>query len=415
MDPRPLVTEPEPPAARVPREHARGLVRLAVDATVGLTEVAEHLHAAILSRIPFAAAIPDGRTVGLTGFVYRSVRRSTRWVGHALDRGLTAWPDADTQAVDDPRGEALRAVLNGVWGDHLAASGNPLAIPMRFRLQGRPLAGPPPGAGPRVVVMLHGLCMNDLQWQRRGHDHGRLLAALGWTPVYLHYNTGRHISLNGQELADRLETLLQAWPVPVHEVALVGHSMGGLVARSACQAAGHRGMHWLRQVSSVVCLGSPHHGATLERGGHLVDLALGLSRYAEPFARLGRARSAGITDLRFGNLQDADWHGRERHHQAHDDREPVPWPPGVTPYLVAACLSERPDTRRARLLGDGLVPLASALGEHRDPRLDVSVPPAQRLVVAGTSHFDLLDSPAVAAQLRQWLTPRQGRRHTLDS
>jgi pimeloyl-ACP methyl ester carboxylesterase len=324
---------------RVSKDHVRGLVRLGVDATVGITEVAEHLHAAILSRIPFAAVVPDGRTAGLTGFVYRTVRRSTRWVGQTLDRGLTAWPDATTEVAADLRSEAFRAVLNGVWGDHLAASGNPLAIPMQFRLGGRPLTQPLPGAGPRVAVLLHGLCMNDLQWQRRGHDHGRMLAALGWTPVYLHYNTGRHISLNGQELAGRLETLLQAWPVPVREVALVGHSMGGLVARSACHAAEQRQLQWPGCVTSLVCLGSPHHGATLERGGHLVDLALGLSRYAAPFARLGRARSAGITDLRFGNLQEADWHGRERHHQAHDDRQPVPWPSGVTPYLVAGCLS----------------------------------------------------------------------------
>jgi hypothetical protein len=386
-----------------------------VDAAVGIADTAEHLHGAILSRIPFLKPEAEGRTAGLTGFAYRTVRRTTRWIGEVLDWGLATWPDAVPDSETALRGQTPRAVLNGVWGDHLAENGNPLAIPMQFRLGGRPLAQPLPGAGPRVAVLLHGLCMNDLQWQRRGHDHGRMLASLGWTPVYLHYNTGRHISLNGRELAERLETLLQAWPVPVREVALVGHSMGGLVARSACHAAGHLGMDWLQQVSSVVCLGSPHHGATLERGGHLVDLALGLSHYAAPFARLGRARSAGITDLRFGNLQDADWHGRERHHQAHDDRQPVPWPPGVTPYLVAACLSERPDTRHARLLGDGLVPLASALGEHRDPRLDVSVPPAQRLVVAGTSHFDLLDSPAVAARLRQWLTPRRGRRQTLDS
>ncbi len=401
---------PASTAPRVSKDHVRGLVRLGVDATVGITNAAEHLHGAILSRMPLLKAGAEGRTAGLTGFAYRTVRRSTRWIGEALDLGLASWPASDPDGDAVLRGETLRAVLNGVWGDHLAENGNPLAIPMQFRLGGRPLTGPVPGAGPRVAVLLHGLCMNDLQWHRRGHDHGRLLASLGWTPVYLHYNTGRHISLNGQELADRLETLLQAWLMPVREVALVGHSMGGLVARSACQVAQDRGLRWLQQVSSVVCLGSPHHGATLERGGHLVDLALGLSRYAAPFARLGRARSAGITDLRFGNLRDADWHGRERHHQAHDDREPVPWPPGVTPYLVAACLSERPDTRRARLLGDGLVPLASALGEHRDPRLDVSVPPAQRLVVAGTSHFDLLDSPAVAAQLRQWLTPRRSGR-----
>ena len=122
-------------------------------------------------------------------------------------------------------------------------------------------------------------------------------------PVYLHYNSGRHVSENGREFAALLEQLVAGWPVPVDELVIVGHSMGGLVARSACHHAEAQGQAWLASLTKLVCLGTPHHGAPLERGGRWVDVLLGLSPYVAPFARLGKARSAGITDLRFGNLQ----------------------------------------------------------------------------------------------------------------
>jgi hypothetical protein len=281
-------------------------------------------------------------------------------------------------------------------------------------------------------VLVHGLCMNDLQWQRNGHDHGAALAqALGFTPLYLHYNSGRHISSNGRDFAELLDRTLADWPVPVQDLAIVGHSMGGLVARSACPPAQEQGLAWLGRLKSLVFLGSPHHGAPLERGGHLVDTVFGLSPYLAPFTRLTGSRSAGITDLRHGNLQDADWQGPAKGPSGHatgapsqasvpqgrttppqtgatprrrrDHRSPTPLPPGVRVGVVAATLARDPGSRRGRTLGDGLVPLASALGEHADPALALALPPSQQLVVAEASHWDLLDRAEVAAQLLRWL------------
>ena len=189
------------------------------------------------------------------------------------------------------------------------------------------------------------------------------------TPLYLHYNSGRHVSQNGRELAPLLQRLVAHWPVPVEELVIVGHSMGGLVARSACHHAATEGQAWLRRLTKLVFLGTPHHGAPLERGGRRIDLLLGLSPYVAPFARLGKARSAGITDLRFGNLQDADWVGRDRHAQHSDDRQPTPLPPDADTFVLAATLAERPGRVHSAVIGDGLVPLASALGEHRDDAL----------------------------------------------
>jgi pimeloyl-ACP methyl ester carboxylesterase len=281
-------------------------------------------------------------------------------------------------------------------------------------------------------VLVHGLCMNDLQWQRNGHDHGTALAqALGCTPLYLHYNSGRHISSNGRDFAELLGSTLASWPVPVQDLTIVGHSMGGLVARSACHHAQQQGRAWLEHLKSLVFLGSPHHGAPLERGGHLVDTMFGLSPYLAPFTRLTGSRSAGITDLRHGNLQDADWQGHAKGSQGgtngpqsdtgappgrmnsaqtgasprrrRDDRRPTPLPPGVHVGVVAATLARDPGSRRGRMLGDGLVPLASALGEHADPALALALPAARQLVVPEASHWDLLDHAEVATQLVRWL------------
>jgi pimeloyl-ACP methyl ester carboxylesterase len=239
--------------------------------------------------------------------------------------------------------------------------------------------------------------MNDTQWLRSGHDHTPGLAAsLQATPVHLRYNSGLHIAANGRALAQALERLTRHWPVPLQGVTLVGHSMGGLVARSAVhegQRAGHR---WPALVRHLVFLGTPHHGAPLERAGHGADLLLASSPFTAPLARLGRLRSAGITDLRHGHL---------RHPDETRPDEPLPLPEGVACFGVAACLAPRRGLLAERLVGDGLVPLRSALGEHDDPQRRLVFARDCLHVAYRTGHLDLLSSPAVAAQLRQWLTP----------
>jgi hypothetical protein len=389
----------------------RGLFRLGVDGTVGITDLVEAMHHTIASRVGMTSP-PPGRTRGITGAVYGAVRATTRTVGIGADLVLRVVDQGASRDAGTPEREAFVAALNGLWGDHLADSGNPLAIRTALRtadgraldLDGAPLAPQRPGAGGRLLVLAHGLCMSDRQWTREGHDHGRRLAReLGLTPLYLHYNSGRHVSQNGRDFAALLQQLRERWPVPVEEIVIVGHSMGGLVARSACHHAEVEHFSWLRELSALVFLGTPHHGAPLERGGRWLDLLLGLSPYVAPFAKLGKARSAGITDLRFGNLQDADWRGRDRHAQHHDDRRPTPLPAGVPAYVVAATMAQKPGRLHHALIGDGLVPLASALGEHRRPSLALRVPDTHRFVVAACGHLELLSHEQVYAQLHRWL------------
>ena len=410
----------------------RGAARLATEATAGLTDLVEAMHERI-ARVPGMGDVLNGalngRTTGITGLVYRSIRGVTRVAGGTVDAllGLVApvLSPNEPAAPPAPEREALVAVLNGVLGDHLAATNNPLAITMAMRMAGQALplqrgalaawlqargtahANTARAATPTLLVLLHGLCMNDLQWQRKSaegtqQDHGALLApALDATALYLHANTGLPIAENGRQFAALMQQLVDAWPVPVQRVVLLGHSMGGLIARSALHQAD--GSSWAALCSDLVCLGSPHHGAPLERAGHGVDLLLGAmpftSRYTAPLARLGRIRSAGITDLRHG-LRDAEGLA-------------IPLPAGPRCWTLAATLdaaagdTARTLKRRAlgKALGDGVVPLASALGQHADAAMNLGFAPERQAVLHGTGHLDLLSSPAVAQQLRQWLTP----------
>jgi pimeloyl-ACP methyl ester carboxylesterase len=390
----------------------RGIGRLTIDAVTGMVGIVEAMHLNIASAPRVLRTAKRDRTRGITGLVYRSVRGIVGIVGHGLDRFLARLEPLLGKRSAWPGREALLAVLNGVLGDYLEASANPLAIRMCLRRDGRAL---PPGTRPlaaaiaqpadKLVVLLHGLCMNDLQWNRKDHDHGASLSRdLGFTAVYLHYNSGRHISVNGREFAGIMESLVSAWPVPLKQLVLIGHSMGGLVTRSALHYGAAAGHEWVCRVDKVVFLGTPHHGAPLERGGNWVDTLFGVSPYVAPFARLGKIRSAGITDLRYGNLVDEDWEGRDRFARTGDVRRAVPLPEGIACYAIAATRGKRVGDLHDRLIGDGIVPLRSALGLHSNVRLTLPFPRSRQWVGCGMNHLALLDHPDVYAKIRQWLS-----------
>ena len=388
----------------------RGAAKLVIDAVVQTTSLVEGMHLNISrARWPLGPGL-QGTTRGITGLVYRSIRDITGLVGAGLDATLGPITELLAASGSSKEREAVVAALNGVLGDHLEAHGNPLAIRMSLRRDGRPLrlerealAAQLPAAGGRLLVLVHGLCMNDLQWLHQNHDHGAALARqFGGTVVYLHYNSGRHVSANGREFAQLLDTLLRQWPVPVTELSLLGHSMGGLVARSACHYAQQAGQAWPARLRRIVFLGTPHHGAPLERhGNRLQTFVANLSPYVAPLARLGMLRSAGVTDLRHGNLLDQDWRDHGRFDHAEDRRAVVPLPP-VPCYAAAATLGRERGDAQDRWLADGLVPVWSALGEHRDPARQLGLPPRRRWTGFEMSHWDLLSRSEVYAQLAAW-------------
>jgi pimeloyl-ACP methyl ester carboxylesterase len=389
----------------------RGLSRMAVDATTGVADLAEALQARI-ARTPARLGGPlvQAPVHGIARMVYGTVRGITRAVGGGIDLVLGRAGTLLGEMDSPPGREAVLAALNGVLGDYLHDTDNPLAIPMQWRSDGRVLT---PAAmaqdsalarAPRLLVLVHGLCMNDLQWQRNGHDHGAALARdlgdLGLAPIYLHYNTGRRVSTNGQLLAGQLNALAGA--LPGARLHILAHSMGGLVARSALHYGSLSGHDWPRRLRTMIFLGTPHHGAPLERGGHAFESLLALSGFTAPFTKLSRVRSAGIMDLRHGCLLDTDW-AAQPSEPAHNQRTPVPLPADVRCHAVAAHLGAGPVSTRKRLVGDGLVPLRSALGEHDDPRYALHFAAGNTFIAAQTGHLDLLSAPPVYEQIRQWL------------
>ena len=348
-----------------------GTTRLVFDSVEGVTNIVEGMYRNIAAAPAPLGRAPEGRARGIAGLVHAAVRGVNSALREVSDLALQPLSEnIDELHPSGPQRETVISALNGICGDHLVATDNPLAIPMQLRVFLPPESGNPsarqspdqsipaesesepeselePGPQPRPVqvfptpkalseadfqptnrllIMVHGLCMSDRQWRREHHNHADILAEnFGYTPVYLLYNTGQHISSNGREFADQLAELLALWPIPIESISIIGHSMGGLVTRSALHLAQSEQPDWLKKVRKVVYLGSPHHGAALERGGFRLDQSIARSPYTAPLGALSRMRSTGITDLRHGNILDADWQGYDPHNDDSDYRQPSPF------------------------------------------------------------------------------------------
>lgn len=404
----------------------QGLAQMATQAVTGVGRIAEGVTQSVWGTLGVPGGARDGQTRGLTGQVFKAIEGINQLAGKGAQAVLgTLLPLLQTVEAEPEQSfarEAVLAALNGVLGDRLYEGNNPLATRMGvYWVEGQhsvqlDTARPMPthlgtgsraggvGATGRIVVLVHGLCMNELQWTPAGEiGHADQLAAQrGYTPVYLRYNSGLHTSHNGQALSDLLEQLVRHWPVPVEELTLLTHSMGGLVARSAVQCVRPA---WRAVLKNMVFLGTPHQGAPLAKAGNWVDAILGSTPYTRPFARLGRLRSAGITDLRYGHVVDTDWQGHDRFRLQPDRRQRVPLPEGVACYTVAATLAAKRSPLQERVLGDGLVPLPSALGQHEDAAHALTFARGSQYVAYRTNHMQLLCSPEVSAQLLRWLQP----------
>jgi pimeloyl-ACP methyl ester carboxylesterase len=354
------------------------------------------VHAAIARRVfgrLGAPAEPARRTHdAIAGAAYAAVGGSATLAGRAA--GAVLPPHALSST---PRGAMALAIVCGLHGDQLEAEGSALHQPMALRAGGRVVTvpGDVPGATGRLVVFVHGLFETEHAWTMASEGYGaRLARDLGATPLSVRYNTGRHISRNGRDLAELLDRTVERWPVPVERIALVGHSMGGLVARSAC----HHGGAFARRVTHVVSLGTPHAGAPLAQGVHYAAHALHAVPETRPLGRLLRRRSAGIRDLRSAALVDGDWEGRDPDALRAVACAEVPLLEGATHCFVAATITRDRDHPVGRLLGDWLVLAPSASGRGR-----VAFEEANGLHVGGAHHLALLDHPAVYAKLRGWL------------
>jgi pimeloyl-ACP methyl ester carboxylesterase len=417
-------TKPAATTARTPAADAAVTASLLPPATyapalnAGLQALAsrvQEMHQAIsgttfdnLLRVP-GFALPTRIVQGVHDAVAQGVYAAVRHGGGAA---LSIAADAERLATDPLRRlgrkeQLLRSAVNGVVGDALAESGSALAVQMGLHAGGAPLqithAALAP-LRPRVCVFVHGLACDEQSWSLRTEawqgsawadalgagrraDYGALLEhELGVSAIALRYNTGLAIDANAGRLAALLERAAQAAP-HVQEWLMIGHSMGGLVARRAHELAQAEGLVWAQRAPMIVCLGSPHQGAPLEKIGHVATAALNLSGVTKPLARIADARSQGIKDLRHGL-------NKKPHAKA-------PAPPALR--LLFATLGNDVDDAGGmsgswvgKLLGDGLVRAGSAADEG-------AIGDVQRVELAGLGHMALLNHPRVYAVLRRWL------------
>ena len=380
-----------------------GVGRLTIDAVLAITDIVESMHRRISPLSGLHKKSEEERLSGIGGLVYRNIRNVTQWVGKNIDEPLGAINKTLASQPDSASAQTLLAALNGVLGDYLFVRDNPLAIPMHFRRDGHPLADEQlldviNQSNGKLLIMAHGLCMNDLQWCREGHDHGAELAKeLGMGAIYLHYNSGQHISDNGIQFASLMESLVELTDKKL-DINILAHSMGGLVSRSAFHVGENSGHKWPELLNKLVFLGTPHHGADLEKAGNWIDLILGAHAYTVPFARLVKVRSSGITDLRYGNVQESDWNTIERFEFSGDKRLPMSLPENVQYFAVATSANESIHSP----LGDGLVRIKSALGEHQNPAFNLSIPDDKKWVGTNINHMQLLNDPKVYKVLKTW-------------
>ena len=374
----------------------RALGELGGSAIAGPAGTARDVHAAFARRV-FGALGPIGAPVrlvhdGITRAAYTAVETGLRVPltagAAAMARGKV--PGGRSMA-EGPIGAFALGAMNGAWGDRIADDHPELALPMSVRRDD--------DATPRIVVFVHGLCETDRSW---GGAYGRRLRdEHGFTPMYVRYNTGLHVSDNGQTLAAALEHIVANWPVEVSELVLVGHSMGGLVSRSACHY-GERDDHaWTDRLRHVFCLGTPHMGSPVERVANAADWALSRLPETKPFAGLLNSRSAGVKDMRYGNCVEEDWCDCDPDELLTDRCTEVPFLPSANYYFIGATLAGDPDSRAGRVVGDMLVQFASASGNGPKRRIPFEVDNGCH--VGGINHFQLLNHPAVYAQLSRWI------------
>jgi pimeloyl-ACP methyl ester carboxylesterase len=400
---------------RQPAE-TRELLSLAVQEAAGAFDGLHSIHGSIAERA-FRRTGAGGAPAHwmhdrITSAVYGGLKGSTLGLGRLADAAFARRPRVVSTS---PGGAAIVAIVNGLIGDTLERRQSALHQPMALRMHGEPvgtdrgaLAAAYPNATPRVAVFLHGLMETEFSWRwgsrATAESYGTLLEReFGITPVHVRYNSGRHISENGRSLADLLEAVVASWPVPLTEIALIGHSMGGLVARSGAYQAHLERKVWPTLVRQIVALGTPHMGAPLEQAVHYASAGLNLLPETRPFSRFLRRRSGGIRDLRQGSLVDEDWRDRDPDALRAEACAEVPLLNGATHCFVTATITRSPRHPLGRLIGDSLVLQGSGSGRSRTRRIGFDE--AYGHHVGGAHHFALLNHPAVYDKLRSWLAP----------
>ena len=388
-------------------DEVAGAARLAGALVDALTGPIQDTHRGIAGRV-FGVLGPLGRPArslhdAISGTAYGAVRGGARLAGAATGAGLAlSARGRDRRPISaHPVGAQALAFGSGLLGDWMDGRTDDLAVRAACTQHGRVLPTEP-GAlvaalddpTDRLVLLVHGLAETTAAWGWWSNDadgrpvptYAERLGAVGWTPLEVGYNTGLPVVRSGEELSALVEALVAAWPTPVTEVALVGHSMGGLVAGAACHHAVATGAGWTDLVTHVVTLGTPHAGSWLARGAHALSSATARWPETRGLASFLDLRSPGIRDLTRG------W-------RSEPELLPV-----LLPVARHAFVTSGLGGPLERVLGDGLVHARSADAPAR------AAGAAPNVVVRhhpGIGHLRLVHHPAVADDLVTWMGPRR--------
>jgi len=335
-------------------------------------------------------------------------------VSDTADVAVAPSPSAAEHTRTGVADHAISA-LNAWIGDYLARSDNGLQQPMAFYRDNRPLdcTAIPCGSASRICVLVHGLGCNESQWRfeldGRSTDYAAQLERhFGFTPLRLRYNTGLRISENGVLFARLLEQLCARSEGPPQQLVLIGHSMGGLVIRSACHQAAEQQLSWTASLSHAIYLGSPHLGAPLEKAANIASNLLGMfdTTATHVIRDVLHSRSEGIKDLRYGNLVEEDWLEYDPDELLHNRRVPVPWLESTTHCRIAGAIGSSADHPVSRIFGDAMVRRQSAEGYDQagfQPGLRPA-DPGHLCVISGLSHLELARHPEVSKQVESWIS-----------
>jgi triacylglycerol lipase len=308
------------------------------------------------------------------------------------------------------------SILNGVIGDRL--QNTPLSIEMNFYLNNRPIVLDKNNIAtvygdsnialtPKLCVLIHGVTDNERTWTMPdSSDYGRLLAQdFGYTPFYLRYNTGLHISDNGKMLAAILEQLQHHYPIEIKEICIIAHSMGGLITHSACHVAQEQNLTWTQSLKQIFLLATPHLGSFLEKVANLTTNILEKvpNWHTRLVGKVLNLRSAGIKDMRFGYLIESDWKHQDADKLLRNNKKPPKLLENVAYYIISGRLTLKEKHWLTQFFGDILVSTNSATAQSKNTD-EFNFPAENHVQLPKMYHFQLQASEKVYGQLTTWLT-----------
>ena len=315
-------------------------------------------------------------------------------------------------------------VLNGIVGNHLEDQESGLSIRMQFYVNEQPLTldineitKKYRTLNSKICILIHGLTNDETVWNFKGEknqNYGTLLEKdLSITPFFVRYNTGLHISENGKQLSQLIAKLIENYPIEIDEINIIAHSMGGLVARSACYYAPLQGANWTEKLNKLFFLGTPHLGAPLEKFGNvLTNLLKSIPvSYTQLAGKIIDVRSAGIKDLRYGYLIDEDWKNHDPDELLKNHKKTIPLLENAEYFLITGTLTEDPNHLVSEWFGDTLVRKNSGKGKSKDNH-HIPFNLDNHKMFAGIAHLPLAYTPQIYQQINNWLSQKTNNRKT---